>query len=130
MLPCILCRDIIIDVMTMFCCHLPCLLSRNSFPCHDRVPMLFLILCRDKVVKCCYNLSTVILHFALSLLRHSSACCNKLLQVALGFCRDNAVITSRHNCISFLSHFFFAFLAYFSFFSLNSFKTQFWVKTP
>ena len=134
MLPCILCRDIILDVATIFCCHLPCPLSRNSFPCHDRIPVLLLpILCRDRVMKCHNNLSTVILHFVLSLLRHGSACCDKLLQVALGFCRDNAIITSRHNYISCLSHFFYfscCFFFLFSFFYLNSWKTQFWMKTP
>ena len=123
MLPCILCRNIILDVVTMFYYHLPCPLSQNSFPCHVIIPVLLLILCRNRVVKCHGTLSIAILHFSLSLLRHSFSCCDKLLQVVLGFCRDNVVITSRHNCISRLSHFF-------CFFSLNSCKTQFWVKTP
>ena len=30
-LPCILCHNIILDVAIMFCCHLPCPLSRQSF---------------------------------------------------------------------------------------------------
>ena len=38
--------------------------------------------------ECRYNLSTVILHSSLSLLPHSSAYCEKLLQLALGFCHD------------------------------------------
>ena len=133
MLPYIICHNIILDVATMFCCHLPCPLSQNSFPCHNRIPMPLLILCRDKVLKCRDNLSIVILHFAFSLLRHSSTCCNKFLQVTLGFCLDNAIITLRHNCISFHSNFF-CFSCCFFFllclFSLNFYKTQFWVKTP
>ena len=118
MLPCIICRDIILYVTTMFCYHLPCPLSRNSFPYHNRIPVLLLILCHDRVVKCCDNILIVILYFALSLLRHSSACCDKLLQVALRFCRDNYVITSRHNFISCLSHFFLLFLRLFLYFML------------
>ena len=55
--------------------------------CCDNTSAFRFPLCCD-IVKCHDNLSTVILHSALSLLRHSSACCDKLLQVALGFCHD------------------------------------------
>ena len=42
---------------------------------------------------------------ALSLLRHSSACCNKFLYVALGFCRDNVYECCDITAFSCLSHF-------------------------
>ena len=36
-------------------------------------------------------------------------CLLRQTSVALGFCRDNAIIMSQHNCISYLSHFYFYF---------------------
>ena len=83
--------------LLMQCCD-------NVIKCRDnisafRIPLccniflvLILILYRNIVMKYHDNLSTFILHSSLSLLQHSFACCDKLLQVALGFCRDNAVI--------------------------------------
>ena len=46
-------------------------------------------------------LSTVILHFALSLLRYSSACCDKHLQIALGFLSQQSFIMLRYFSVSF-----------------------------
>ena len=77
--------------------------------------VLLLILCHDRAVKCCDIISTVILHSTLSLLRYSSACCNKLLQIALGFLPRQSFITSRNFSFSCLSHFC-CFFYYFLFF--------------
>ena len=86
-----------LGALLMQCCD-------NVIKCRDnisafRIPLccniflvLILILYCDRVVKCHDNLSTVILHSSLSLLQHSFACCDKILQVPLGFCHDNAVI--------------------------------------
>ena len=94
------CRNNTSAFRLLLCCDI-------HFLCCNIFLILLLILCRD-------NLLTVILNFALSLslLRHSSSCCDKLLQVALGFCRNNDVIMSRHNYISALAILFYFFLLF------------------
>ena len=81
-----------------------------------------LILCRDRIVKCRDNLSIVILHSAWSLLRHSFACCDKLLQVALGFCHD--IVKLCCNIFHFpVLAIFVAFSTLFASFALKAIKT-------
>ena len=93
------CHDNLSPFILPFCCDIYFCVAPFFFF------VFLLILIRDRVVKCCDILSTVILHSALSLLRHSSACCDKILQFALGFCRDIAVIMLQYFSFSCLSHF-------------------------
>ena len=72
------CRDNTPTFRLSLCCEIYLCVATFFF-------ILLLILCRDKVVKCHDILSVVILYFALSLLRYSYACCDKLLQIAFGF---------------------------------------------
>ena len=117
------CHDISNQMSRQYFCFQTSIVLWHSFMCCNIFLVLLLIFCRDRVVKYRDTLSTVILHFALFLLQHSFACCDKLLQVAFGFCHDNAVIMSRHNCISCLSYFFLLFLPLFVSFALKPCKT-------
>ena len=88
------------------------------------VSVLLLILSRDRVVKCHDNLSIVILHSALSLLRHSSACYDQILQIALVFCRN--IIKSCRNIFYFPAFaIFVAFPTIFASFSLKPSKHKY-----